>query len=139
VCCALTLQEEESTGFIFRATVLVNVDAYVTGRVNKNPRTLRGVKRKKTTTVLKQRLKLRKLKPNVRLEVYTAVQLRIHVLRDVTPSPRVSEVPPERWEDVFGGLVVSMLTEAGRSRPKPLDFSGAVKILSMPSFGGEVK
>jgi hypothetical protein len=26
-----------------------------------------------------------------------------------------------------------------RSRPKPLDFSGALKILSMPSFGGEVK
>ena len=26
-----------------------------------------------------------------------------------------------------------------RTRPKPLDFSGVRKILSMPSFGGEVK
>jgi hypothetical protein len=35
------------------------------------------------------------------------------------------------YVDGFGGLVV-------QTRPKPLDFSG-VKILSMPSFGGEVK
>ena len=48
-----------------------------------------------------------------------------------------------RNNDGFGGLVVSI---AGlchpslrvQTRPKPLDFSG-VKILSMPSSGGEVK
>ena len=44
----------------------------------------------------------------------------------------------------FGGLVVSILatgTPSSRvqTRPKPLDFSGVWKILSMPSFGGEVK
>jgi len=43
--------------------------------------------------------------------------------------------------DGFGGLVVSILATGTRvqSRPKPLDFSGVRKILSMPSFGGEVK
>jgi hypothetical protein len=40
-------------------------------------------------------------------------------------------------QDGFGGLVVSIL--ATGTRPKPLDFSGIQKILSMPSFGGEVK
>ena len=41
----------------------------------------------------------------------------------------------------FGGLVVSMLASGSRvrTRPKPLDFSGVRIILSMPSFGGEVK
>jgi hypothetical protein len=44
----------------------------------------------------------------------------------------------------FGGLVVSMLASGTRVRgfkplPKSLDFSGNGKILSMPSFGGEVK
>ena len=45
--------------------------------------------------------------------------------------------------DGFGGLVVSILARNPSSqiqiRPKPLDFSGVRKILSMPSFGGEVK
>jgi hypothetical protein len=44
--------------------------------------------------------------------------------------------------DGFGGLVVRMLASGSRVRGfkpfKPLDFSH-VKILSMPSFGGEVK
>ena len=45
-------------------------------------------------------------------------------------------------EDGFCGLVVSILATGTRVRgfkPKPLDFSGVRKILSMPSFGGEVK
>jgi len=43
--------------------------------------------------------------------------------------------------DGFGGLVVSILTTGTRvqTRPKPLDFSGVQKILSMSSIGGEVK
>ena len=43
-----------------------------------------------------------------------------------------------RHADGFGGLVVSILATSSRvqTRPKPLDFSGVRKILSMPSFGG---
>ena len=46
--------------------------------------------------------------------------------------------------DGFDGLMVSILSTGNPSsqvqtRPKPLDFSGVQKILSMPSFGGEVK
>jgi hypothetical protein len=45
--------------------------------------------------------------------------------------------------DGFGGLVVSMLASGSRvqtrPKPKPLDFSVYRKILSMPSYGGEVK
>ena len=45
--------------------------------------------------------------------------------------------------DGFGGLVVSKLASGTqvcgvKTRPKPLDFLG-VKILNMPSSGGEVK
>ena len=41
--------------------------------------------------------------------------------------------------DGFGGLVVGMLASGTQvCGPKPLDFSD-VKILSMPSSGGEVK
>jgi len=43
-------------------------------------------------------------------------------------------------ESGFGGLVVSVLASGLRvqTRPKPSDFWGE-KILSTPSFGGEVK
>jgi hypothetical protein len=47
-------------------------------------------------------------------------------------------------DDGFGGLLVSMLASGTRDSGfnpgrKQLDFSSTVKILSMPSFGGEVK
>jgi hypothetical protein len=46
--------------------------------------------------------------------------------------------------DGFGDLVVSMLASGSRVRGfepdrKPLDFFRCEKILSLPSFGGEVK
>ena len=41
--------------------------------------------------------------------------------------------------DGFGGLVVSILASDTRVRGFKLDFSGVRKILSMHSFGGEVK
>ena len=54
------------------------------------------------------------------------------------------KLPLYRSLDGFGGLVVSILatgTQVRGFKPGrlPLDFSGVRKILSMPSFGGEVK
>jgi hypothetical protein len=47
--CALFVQEEESTGFIFRATILVQVEAKVMGR--KKQGTMHGDKSQNTTTI----------------------------------------------------------------------------------------
>jgi hypothetical protein len=51
---------------------------------------------------------------------------------------QIAAVSPQL--DGIGGLGVSMLASGSRvrTRPKPLDFSH-VKILSTPSFGGEVE
>ena len=60
-----------------------------------------------------------------------------YFLRDFDMVP---VVPIVTGNDGFGCLVVSILATGTRVRGfKPLDFSGVRKILSMPSFGGEVK
>ena len=47
--CALFVQKEESTGFIFRATILVQVEAKVMGR--KKQGTMHGEKSQNTTII----------------------------------------------------------------------------------------
>ena len=65
---------------------------------------------------------------------------KFYSARDWVCYSLISEVKKLQGRDGFGGLVVSIWHPSLRvqTRPKPLDFSG-VKILSMPSSGGEVK